>query len=427
MHDPYDELPYHSNPIEWTAPERLALASLLHGGPRPRVDRYRMLELGCGNGANLIALAYHRRHAEFVGVDGSQRHIAVANAHCRELGLDNLTFVHADLRDTEARLDGAFDYVVAHGVFSWVPDDARDAMLALHRRCLAKDGLYYLDYNARPGWDVRGLVRTFLLAQTKGETSFAAQARAAIAMAGKLAGALVGGDHGYSQLMAAEFRLVADAEISYVAHEYLAPVNRAYWRSDFLALVRGHGLDFVADADFDRPAGHDDPKLASWLVAEGIAGRGFEDTGDLLRFRQHHAPILAATPWVRHAMTLEEFGGLFVASSLVPAVADAGAPARFDHPSGQRVDVTDARVIEGLSALAGSWPRGVRVRDAFASFAEHVDDLQLLHRFGMLELRCVEPGEFGPAEGAGRLHELEARTRGEITTAYHRRVAAPTS
>ena len=66
--NPYDELPYQSFPIEWTAPERLALASLLHGGPRPLLDGYRVLELGCGSGANLLALAYYRQHVTFLGV-----------------------------------------------------------------------------------------------------------------------------------------------------------------------------------------------------------------------------------------------------------------------------------------------------------------------------------------------------------------------
>ena len=68
--DPYDEVPYRSIPIRMDGTERLALASLLHGGPRPALDSYRVLELGCGNGANLLPLAFYRRHATFVGVDG---------------------------------------------------------------------------------------------------------------------------------------------------------------------------------------------------------------------------------------------------------------------------------------------------------------------------------------------------------------------
>jgi len=109
--NPYDELPYRSCPVEWTAPERLAVASLLHGGPRPPLGRYRVLEMGCGNGANLMPLAYYRRHAGFVGVDGALSQIAAAQARKSALGLSNVEFVHADFRTASQRLSGRFDYV----------------------------------------------------------------------------------------------------------------------------------------------------------------------------------------------------------------------------------------------------------------------------------------------------------------------------
>src|SRR5712691_11212951 len=167
--NPYDELPYKSLPIEWTAPERLALASVLHGGPRPPLDAYRVLELGCGNGANLLPLAYYRRHAIFVGVDGARSQIEAAQARTSALHLHNIEFLHADFRTAARRLSGQFDYIIAHGVFSWVSDDVRDALLRLFAQHLRRGGLVYLNYNTRPGWNVRGLVREFLLAQTAGE------------------------------------------------------------------------------------------------------------------------------------------------------------------------------------------------------------------------------------------------------------------
>ena len=86
----YDELPYKSYPIEWTAPERLALASMLHGGPRPPLDSYRVLELGCGIGGNLLPLAYYRRNAAFVGIDGANSQIAVAESRKASLGIRTL-------------------------------------------------------------------------------------------------------------------------------------------------------------------------------------------------------------------------------------------------------------------------------------------------------------------------------------------------
>ena len=164
--NPYDELPYCAYPIAWTAPERLALASLLHGGPRLPLDKYRVLELGCANGANLLPMAWYRQHAEFTGLDGSARQISLANESKDKLGLTNLRFVHGDFATALDQLEGPFDIIMAHGVFSWVTDNARDAMLKMCSSLLAPAGLLYLNYNAKPGWTVRGMVRDFLMQQT---------------------------------------------------------------------------------------------------------------------------------------------------------------------------------------------------------------------------------------------------------------------
>src|SRR5947208_12695426 len=111
LYSPYDEVPYRSYPIEWTAPERLALASLLHGGPRQSLDAYRMLELGCNDGTNLIPLAYYRQQASFVGIDGSTRQIAIANDKRSSLGLTNVSFVTSDFLAADDAVSGQFDFI----------------------------------------------------------------------------------------------------------------------------------------------------------------------------------------------------------------------------------------------------------------------------------------------------------------------------
>ena len=221
-------------PWNWTAPERLALNSRLHGGPRPPLDTYRVLEFGCGNGANLLPMAYYRRHANFVGVDGARSQIEVAEARKTALKLSNIEFIHADFRAVAHRLSGQFDYMIAHGVFSWVPHEARDALLELVAQRLRRGGLLYLNYNTRPGWDVRGLVREFLLAQTAGAINIGVRARRAQDVAGKVVSALTGVEHYYSRLLANEFRFVRDGDVTWVGHEFLSPDNYPYWRSESL-------------------------------------------------------------------------------------------------------------------------------------------------------------------------------------------------
>ena len=191
----FDELPYLAYPIEQTAPEHLALASLIHGGPRLPPTGYRVLELGCANGANLLPLAWYRRHGDFTGIDASARQIALANESKDRLGLTNLHFINADFRSAPEMLEGPFDIIMAHGVFSWVPDDARDAMLELSAALLSPSGLLYLNYNAQPGWKVRGLVRDFLMRQTIHIDNLAERAEMCRQISSKVIAPLKAGEH----------------------------------------------------------------------------------------------------------------------------------------------------------------------------------------------------------------------------------------
>lgn len=414
--DPYDELPYRSLPVEWAAPERLALVSLLHGGPRPPLDAYRVLELGCGDGANLLPLAYYRRHAEFVGVDGAGGAIEAAAARSAGLRLSNLSFVQADFSAAVERLSGAFDFIIAHGVVSWVPDEARDALLALCARRLRPGGLLYLNYNTRPGWTVRGMVRDHLLAETAGTAGLERRARLARDCAARIAASLTAAaSHPYSLLIANEFALVADKHISYIAHEYLAAHNRPYWRNEFLDLVRRHGFEHVADADFNHDSGRIPDGLEDLLRDGNIAGRDPDQTADLLCYRQMHSPILALGPLRRTPPSPDELAALTVASCLAPCSADGDA-AGFQHPSGQRVDVPDAANRATLEKLRTLWPRGLPVRDVFPDADRDMDHLLALHRAGLVELRCVEPADFGV--DSGPLNAAEA-AGGYATTPYH--------
>jgi SAM-dependent methyltransferase len=416
--NPYDELPYKSFPIDWTAPERLAVVSLLHGGPRPPLQHYRVLDLGCGNGANVLRLAYYRRQATFVGVDGAASQIELANVRKSALGLSNLEFIHTDFRTANQRLSGQFDYILAHGIFSWVSQEIRDALLELFAERLRPGGLLYLNYNTRPGWNVRGLVREFLLAQTAGERSLRARAELAKQIAAKVVAALAAVEHHYSQLLANEFRFVGEGDDSWVGHEFLAEYNFPYWRSEFLELARRYHLEYVADADFNYNSGRVPEELMPRLEIAQITGRSLEDTVDLLCYRQLHSPILTPGPWRRELPGIAEFADLFVASCLkLSPPSPTASHTIFKHPSGYEVEAKEGFMQSALTKLQAGWPRGLRVRETFTDVQQVEEDLRLLHRNGLIELRCVEPGDWGVDGGV--LNRLERDWGNYYTTPYH--------
>lgn len=413
--NPYDQLPYRSQPIEWTAPERLALASWLHGGPLPDLGEYRVLELGCGDGSNLLPLAFYRPQAQWIGVDGAASAIALACSRQRQVGVANLQFIQCDFRQLDAGLQGQFDFILLHGVISWVPDEVRDALLQLCQSRLKDNGLVYLNYNTRPGWNVRGLVRDYLLGRVDHSLPLPEQGRLAQQAAALIAGALAGDTHPYSQLLANEFRFVCDNHVSYVAHEFLAPCNRAYWRSEFMSLAAQFGLHHVADADFNYPSGRIDQALPARLEQDNLVSGSLDDTVDLVSYRQLHTPLLAKRPpqpdWK------PDIQGLHLASCL--QALDLSRAGSYRHPNGYEVDVTDPALAAALDRLAPCWPAAEPLAALLDNPDQHRDDLLLLHRHGLIELRLPQAPT---ARDSNPLNALELEWGGYYTNAVHQRM-----
>ncbi len=157
----YDEVPYRGKPFRQTHPENLATIAHLLSLPSPDIHRARVLELGCCDGGNLLPMAVDFPEAHFVGIDYSKVQIELGRKAVAELGVKNL-----DLRDLSI-LDvaddfGEFDYIISHGVFSWVPDDVAHKMLDICAKHLSPDGIAYINYNTYPGWYMRAAVRDMM-------------------------------------------------------------------------------------------------------------------------------------------------------------------------------------------------------------------------------------------------------------------------
>ena len=128
----YDEVRYSNYPYAQTHPDRLATVAILYGLEPPDPFHARVLEIGCGAGGNLMAMAAATPGIRAVGVDLAAAPIEEATRGGQaEIGLDNLEFRQADVRALTDGALGEFDYIVAHGVYGWIPEDARDALLAL--------------------------------------------------------------------------------------------------------------------------------------------------------------------------------------------------------------------------------------------------------------------------------------------------------
>src|SRR3954466_10350885 len=157
----YDAIPYPTSPFRQTRPERLAAIAKQFGLTPPPAQNCRVLELGCSMGGNLIVMAQDHPESRFVGIDASSRQIADGWKTIDALGLKNIQLRQLDILDIGDDL-GEFDYIISHGVYSWVPPRVQNKMLEVCQRHLAPNGVAYISYNTLPGWHIRGVVRDMM-------------------------------------------------------------------------------------------------------------------------------------------------------------------------------------------------------------------------------------------------------------------------
>jgi cyclopropane fatty-acyl-phospholipid synthase-like methyltransferase len=126
--------------------------------PAP-VNNCRILELGCGSGENLIALAFNFPSSELIGLDLERQPVALGQDSIAELGLTNIQLHRLDLCEASREHFGSFDYIIARGLYSWVPPLARERVLAICRELTTPQGIAYVSYDAYPGNHLRNLAR----------------------------------------------------------------------------------------------------------------------------------------------------------------------------------------------------------------------------------------------------------------------------
>lgn len=273
----YDEIPYEDYCFPQTHPEHLFALSALFGRRAPPFERARVLELGCARGGNLLPMALDLPEATFVGVDLSPSQVAAAERRRTALGLDNVSFRCTSVADLGAE-EGLFDYVLCHGVFSWVSAPVREAILRVCRARMHPDGVAYVSFNTLPGWHfLRGL-RDFVLRHVPRDVPAARRLALARQALEVLAEASRHERSPYAAWLRDELADIAAADDGYVFHEYLEDDNDAMYLTDFVAMAREHDLAWMCDADLRRAQtllhpGAGDPVLLAQSVDFAVGRR----------------------------------------------------------------------------------------------------------------------------------------------------------
>lgn len=244
----YDNVPYESYTYPATHPDRLAVLGSLFGLKPAAMDKARVLELGCAGGGNLLPLAMSYPKGHYFGIDLSGKQIEEANAHKAALGLENIEFKQRDIAKLEQDI-GEFDYIICHGVFSWVPEFVRDAIFEVCRRHLSPHGMAVISFNVLPGWNMVRSLREMMLFHANRFEQPADKIREARALLNFLHNNVRDSNKTYKDTIERELNLLKKTNDSYIFHEHLEAENNQFYLHQFVDMARGHGLDYLGDSN----------------------------------------------------------------------------------------------------------------------------------------------------------------------------------
>jgi methyltransferase-like protein/cyclopropane fatty-acyl-phospholipid synthase-like methyltransferase len=263
----YDEVPYQSYSYSMSSPSHLQTIGAIFGMKPPAFEKARVLELGCASGGNLIPHAFYYPNGEYVGVDLSQKQIEQGLETIEALGLKNITLLHRSIMDIDDSL-GMFDYIICHGVISWVPEEVRDRILGVIKAHLSPQGIAYVSYNTLPGWNMVRSVRDMMLFHAGNFSSPQERLQQARLFLRFVTENLEGNSTPYADLLRQESALLSQQSDHYLYHDHLEANNHAYYFQDFALGAARHGLQYVGESSLATMYPENMPKPISERLRE---------------------------------------------------------------------------------------------------------------------------------------------------------------
>jgi methyltransferase-like protein/protein-L-isoaspartate O-methyltransferase len=407
----YDEFPYQSLPLRQTHPDHLATVGSLFRFEAPDVECCRVLEIGCASGGNLIPLAASYPRSTFLGIDLSSVQTARGAAEIAALGLRNIRLQAMDVVAFDHAQE-SFDYIIAHGIYSWVPPPVQQKILALCAETLATNGIAFVSYNTLPGWRMLAIVREAMLYQTRGIDDAQARVAQARATLDLLADAVPDHESAYGRLLRLAAEHIRQKPDYYVLHEYLEDTNEALYFEEFIDRATSAGLRYLGDSDVRTMLStglKSEIEATLNRIAPGLMRR--EQFLDFLRSRSFRQTLL-----IREGVALDRklsparIMALRVAAPVqsdgMPVDMNSARPATFRLSDGRSVDASHRIAKAALAILASQWPfpisfdrlyeqararLGGLAQDALADRDVLASELLRLHLSGAAELHRAAP------------------------------------
>lgn len=438
----YDDVPYSSHPYPQAHPDRLATIATLCGMNPAPVEHCRVLELGCGAGGNLIPIAFDLKHSEFVGLDLAALPIAEGQELIEALGLDNINLTQLDLMALGGDF-GQFDYIIAHGLYSWVPEPVQDQVLAICRDHLAEQGVAYVSYNTYPGCHLRQITRQMMRFHTKDiadPRERISQSRALVRWVAEAQSQA----SGYATVLREIAERIDRHTDGSVYHDDLGERNAPVYFHEFAKHAAEHGLQFLSEADYFESEGYYEFAPAVRQQLEAMAASNplaKEQYLDFLKGRSFRQTLLCHNRVaLDRKVKAERINRLYIKSSARPVSATPDIKSRSVEEFRGKKEAsasTDLPLAKAaLLRLGQIYPRAIRFDELLRGAHELLggdddsgDGSQtlaevMLRTYGadMIELKAHEP-TFSVAAGrlplASPLARLQSQRCDTVTTLLH--------
>ncbi len=259
----YEDVPYAHLSYPQTHPDRLGMLATIMGMQPAPVTDCRVLELGCAVGGNIIPMAYGLPESRFLGIDFPPGQIRAGQNAIDSLGLKNVNLMQADILSLRKDI-GEFDYIIAHGVYSWTPEPVRERLVEICKENLAPDGVSYVSFNAYPGWHMQGTMRDMMMYHTRHIEKPRDRLEKAQDLIGFMAKSVnVNDKYGvflnaytnllnvYNQFDIQRRRNKQEDEFG-LLHDDLEEVNDAFYFHEVVEHASRHGLQYLINADFSK-------------------------------------------------------------------------------------------------------------------------------------------------------------------------------
>jgi SAM-dependent methyltransferase len=421
----YDDTPYVSSAFMRLQPGRMAAAARWFGLDAPDARSARVLEIGCASGGHLIPLAAATPQSHFVGVDLSSVQIEQGQTRIERLGLANIELSARSLSDIAAA-DGEFDFIVCHGVYSWIPEPVRADLIRVISERLSPDGVAVVSFNVLPGWRLFQLARDSLLLHARLQDDPARRAEQAQDLFARMARESVEG-RTYGRFWREEALRMAAGGDAYIAHEIFEDSNSPVTYSDFCAALDQRGLAYlgesVVSANSEQtlaPAGAD--SIREFARGDDRAREQYIDIFSGRAFREALIVRAARAGAIRREPLVDRLADFhFVAPldlTVKPMEGEEGAWVVADADQG--VVLRDVRVAQAMQRLVDRLPRSSRLEDILAPEGNDpdalhgvADTLAQLVQFGQCAISTL------PVVCADRLAERPRASRLAAVDALH--------